>query len=88
MNYKTIDNINFMYFKNNNIFHFQSDNLEKNQLEYGYKFFCDDTFKSCPAFSYQLFITCVYDDIKKSFYTISFTIMSGKRKADYYIVFK
>lgn len=36
---------------------------------------------------YQLFITRVYDILKKSYYTISFTIIKGKNKEDNYLVF-
>ena len=36
---------------------------------------------------YQLFITRVYDILKKSYYTISFTISKGKNKEDNYLVF-
>ena len=83
--YKTIDNENFLYYKNNNVIIFQSNNLAKIQLKYGNVIFCDATFKSCPSFSYQIFITRVFevfDFIKNSYYTTSFSIMKNKRKED------
>ena len=50
--------------------------------------FCDATFKACPSFAYQLFITRVYDTIKNSYYTTSFSLMKGKSIRDYKKVFE
>lgn len=62
--------------------------MTKIHLKYGSKIFCDATFKTCPSFVYQLFITRVYDIVKNSYYTTPFTLMNGKTKEDYYLVFR
>ena len=86
--YNTINNHKFLYFKNNRICIFQSDNMAKIHLKYGSKIFCDATFKACPAFTNQLFIIRVYDSIKNSFYTTTFSIIKGKNKDDYHYFFE
>ena len=86
--YKTLDNQDFLAFKNDKILIFQSPNLAKIQIKYGNPVFCDATFYSCPALAYQLFITRVYDSTKNVYYTTFFTIMKGKSKSDYELVFR
>ena len=86
--YNTIHNHKFLYFKNNKICIFQSNNMIKIHLKYGSKIFCNATFKACPSFVFQLFTTRVYDIVKNSYYTISFTHMNGQTKEDYYLVFR
>ena len=86
--YKTLDNQDFLAFKNDKIIIFQSPNLAKIQIKFGNLVFCDATFYSCPSFAYQLFITRVYDSTKNVYYTTSFTIMKGKSKNDYELVFR
>ena len=86
--YKTLDNQDFLAFKNDRILIFQSPNLAKIQIKYGNPVFCDSTFYSCPALAYQLFITRVYDSTKNVYNTTSFTIMKGKSKSDYELVFR
>lgn len=86
--YKTISNEDFLYFKNNKVVIFQSDNLSKLKLKFGFKIFCDSTFKTCPKIAYQLFITRVLDPVKNVYYTTSFSIMKNKSKEDYLIIFK
>ena len=86
--YKTIDNSNFLLYKNNRIVVFQSNNMAKIHAKYGDIVFADATYYSCPNLAYQLFITRVFDDTYNSYYTTSFTIMNGKTEEDYFLVFK
>ncbi len=86
--YKTSDNQNFLYFKNKKIVIFQSPNLAKIHIKFGTTVFCDATFYSCPSIAYQLFITRVYDMAKNVYYTTSFTLIRGKAREDYEVVFR
>ena len=69
--YKTLDEENFAVYKDSRNF----------------IVFCEATFFICPSFSYQVFITRVYSNTTKSYYTTSFSIMSGKNINDYKKVF-
>ena len=86
--YKTFENEDFLYFKNNKIVFFQSPSLAKIHLKYGDIVFCDGTFYSSPSIAYQLFITRVYDETKNLYYTTSFSLLKGKSKMDYILVFE
>ena len=86
--YKTIDEENFMFFKNDKIIIFQSPNLAKIHIKYGSTVFGDATFYSCPSIAYQLFITRVYDSEKNVYYTTSFSLMKSKTKDIYELLFR
>ena len=86
--YKTIDNNNFLLYKNNRIVVFQSNNMAKIHAKFGDIVFADATYYSCPNLAYQLFITRVFDETYNSYYTTSFTLMNGKTGEDYFLVFK
>ena len=80
--YKTLDKKDFFIFKDNRNLILQSPNLAKIHLEHGAIVFCVAIFSSCPSFAYQLFITRVFSLQTNSYYTTSFSIMSGKTIAD------
>ena len=50
--------------------------------------FCDAIFYFYPSIAYQLFITRVYDETKNVYYTTSFTLIRGKAREDYEVVFR
>lgn len=62
--------------------------MAKIHLKYARIIFCDTNFKAYPQIANQIFITHVYDTIKNSNYTTSFTLMNGKTKEDYIIIFR
>ena len=77
-----------MFFKNDKIIKFQSQNLAKILIKYGATIFGDATFYSCPSIAYQLFITRVYDSEKNVYYTTSFSLMKSKSKDNYELLFR
>ena len=81
--YKTLDNENFVLYKDNYMIILQSPKLAKIHMKFGSIIFCDATFFVCPSFAYQLFITRVFSSITNFYYTTSFTIMDGKKEIDY-----
>ena len=85
--YKTLDNENFVLYKDNYMIILQSPKLAKIHMKLGSIIFCDATFFVCPSFAYQLFITRVFSSITNSYYTTSFTIMDGKKEIDYTKIF-
>lgn len=64
--YKTLDEEEFVIFKNERLVILQSPNLAKIQIELGSIVFCDETFFIAPKFALQVFITRVYSDLTNS----------------------
>ena len=85
--YKTLNNENFVIYKDKELMILQSPGLAKIQLKLGNIDFCDGTFFICPSVAYQVFITRVYSSITHSYYTTSFSIMKNKSEKDYTKVF-
>ena len=55
--YKTLDEEDFVIYKDSRNFILKSPSLAKIQIELGDIVFCDATFFLCPTFAYQVFIT-------------------------------
>ena len=85
--YKTLDEEDFVVYKDSRNLILQSPSLAKIQIEFGTTLFCDSTFFIAPKFAYQVFITRVFSSVTNSYYTTSFSIMSGKTINDYFKIF-
>ena len=85
--YKTLDQEDFVVYKDTRNLMLQSPSLAKIQIEFGKTVFCDSTFFIAPKFAYQVYITRVFSDVTNSYYTTSFSIMSGKNINDYFKIF-
>ena len=86
--YKTLDNNDFVIYKDNSMVILQSPNLAKIHLKLGSVLFFDATFFVAPSFAYQMFITRAYSETTNSYYTTSFSIMQSKKEKDYIKVFQ
>ena len=85
--YKTLDNENYVLYKDNHMIILQSPKLAKIHMKLCSIIFCDATFFVCPSFAYQLFIRRVFSSITNSYYSTLFTIMDGKKEIDYIKIF-
>jgi len=86
--FKTVNDEDFMIFKNSDMVIFQSPFQAKIYSKYHEDIFADGTFSIVPKFGYQVFITRNYVKEHNCFYTTSISILKDKKQATYEVLLK